>query len=72
MNVLTHPVTLAEINHYPLSVFIFEMFLFNPVPHGPLCPLYLMLICPIKNRADMPEDYGLRATVIAALSLRVS
>jgi hypothetical protein len=38
-------------------------------------PLYLTalwLICPIKNRADLPEGRELRATAIAALSLRVS
>jgi hypothetical protein len=42
---------------------------------APCAPLYLTalgLICPNKNRADLPEGRELRATVIAALSLRVS
>jgi hypothetical protein len=32
----------------------------------------LWLICPNKNRADLPEGHELRATAIAALSRRVS
>jgi hypothetical protein len=32
----------------------------------------LGLICPNKNRADLPEGHEQRATVIAALSLRDS
>ncbi len=44
-------------------------------PMAPCAPLYLTalgLICPNKNRADLPEARELRATAIAALSLRVS
>ncbi len=44
-------------------------------PTAPCAPLYLTalgLICPNKNRADLPEGRELRATAIAALSLRVS
>ncbi len=42
---------------------------------APCAPLFLTalgLICPNKNRADLPEGRELRATAIAALSLRVS
>jgi hypothetical protein len=42
---------------------------------APCAPHYLMalgLICPNKNRADLPEGHELRATAIAAFSLRVS
>jgi hypothetical protein len=42
---------------------------------APCNPLYLTalgLICPNKNRADLPMGRELRATIIAALSLRVS
>jgi hypothetical protein len=42
---------------------------------APCASLYLTalgLICPNKNRADLPEGRELRATAIAALSLRVS
>jgi hypothetical protein len=44
-------------------------------PTAPCAPLYLTalgLMCPNKNRADLPEGHELRATAIAALSLRVS
>jgi hypothetical protein len=44
-------------------------------PTAPCAPLYLTalgLICPYKNRADLSEGRELRATAIAALSLRVS
>jgi hypothetical protein len=44
-------------------------------PTAPRSPLYLTalgLICPKKNRADLPEGRELRATEIAAHSLRVS
>jgi hypothetical protein len=41
-------------------------------PTAPLCLTALGLICPNKNRADLPEGRELRATIIAALSLRVS
>jgi hypothetical protein len=41
-------------------------------PCAPLYPTALGLICPNKNRADLPEDRELRAIAIAALSLRVS
>jgi hypothetical protein len=44
----------------------------NPVPHGPLYLMALGLICPNRNRADLPEGRELRATVIAALFLRGS
>jgi hypothetical protein len=49
--------------------------LLNPLPHGPLCPPLShgpWADLPYKNRADLPEGCELRATVIAALSLRVS
>jgi hypothetical protein len=49
--------------------------LLNPLPHGPLCPPLShgpWADLPYKNRADLPEGRELRATVIAALSLRVS
>jgi hypothetical protein len=42
---------------------------------APCAPLYLTalgLICPNQNRADLPKGRELRATAIAALSLRVS
>ncbi len=48
---------------------------FNPVTNGPLCPPLThgpQADLPYKNRADLPEGRELRATVIAALSLRVS
>jgi hypothetical protein len=44
-------------------------------PTAPYAPLYLTalgLICPNKNRADLPEGRELRATALAVLSLRVS
>jgi hypothetical protein len=44
-------------------------------PTAPCTPLYLTalgLICPNKNRVDLPEGRELRATVIAASSLRIS
>ncbi len=44
-------------------------------PSAPCTPIYvtaLGLIWPNKNRADLPEGCELRATVLAALSLRVS
>jgi hypothetical protein len=44
----------------------------NPAPYAPLYLTALGLICPNKNRADLPKGRELRATVIAALSLRVS
>jgi hypothetical protein len=50
-------------------------FILTLSPTAPYAHLYLTalgLICPNKNRADLPEGCELRATAIAALFLRVS
>jgi hypothetical protein len=59
--------------------FLYKLFLsqhsITLSPTAPSAPPYLMalgLICPNKIRADVPEGHELRATAIAALSLRVS
>jgi hypothetical protein len=47
----------------------------NPVPYGPLCPPLFhgsRADLPYKNKADLLKCYESRATVLAALSLKVS
>jgi hypothetical protein len=51
-----------------------NIMMINPVTHGPLCPPLShgpRADLPYENRAYLPESCELRATVIAALSLRV-
>ncbi len=63
-----------ELIFTPIS-FLWTIHTFNPVTHGPLCPPLThgpQADLPYKNRADLPKGCELRATVIAALSLRVS
>jgi hypothetical protein len=53
-----------------LTYGIFRIMLITLSPTAPCTPLYLTalgLICPNKNRADLPEGRELRTTVIAAL-----